>query len=121
MRASFTGFVAVLILLCVPTVALANASRRLTGAEAAHAIRTYEHNYWDGFTNGQTPITISQCKRYNDTHISCLARTIVEEFWAVSRDWVTLSPGGAILVHPGDHLEMWPFRSPAEAIAMAMG
>jgi hypothetical protein len=118
MRAGFTGFVAALILVCISTVALANAPRRLTEAQATHAITTYEHSYWEGFTTSKIPITISQCKRYDDTHISCLARTIVEEFWAFSRDWVILSPNGHILVHSGG-LQMWPFRSSAEALAMA--
>ena len=107
-----TALVGLLIVFCTPAYAT---QRRLSGSEAAHAIRAYEHAYWKELTTLPTPITISQCKRYSATHISCLARIIVDEFWAFSRDWATLSPNGSVVVNPGAHLDMHAFRSPEQA------
>ncbi len=119
-RSGTAGLLAVLSVLSLPPAALGAGRRHLSQAQAEYAITAYEHHYWTVFTKGPIPIRVSQCRRHSATDISCLARTIVEQFWAFSRDWVTLSPHGSIVVSPGG-LQMLAFRSPAEALARASG
>jgi len=107
MRVRSFGFLVVLLILCFPGNAWSHTQGRLSGAEAARAIRRYENNYWKVFPTRESTAVISQCKRYNATHISCLAKVTLRQYWAFSRDWVTLTPKGYVVVHSG-HLALYP-------------
>lgn len=94
-----------MLCLCLPAASLAQAQSHLSSSEARQTILTYEHAYWRPFSSGSVPITLSQCKRYSPTRVSCLARITIPGFLAYSRDWVALSPQGVASDNPGG-LEM---------------
>ena len=88
--------VAWLICFCLPAGALAHGAF-LPKETAEQEVIVYEYLYWDNLT---MPISVSQCHRYNATHVSCLARYELNGYLDFSRDYVHLSHGEPV-VQPG--------------------
>ena len=62
----------VLLAVCFSFPAAASAyGSFLPKAVAEEEVQVYEYLYWDNFT---MPMSVSQCRRHNATHVSCLAR-----------------------------------------------
>jgi hypothetical protein len=87
--------VAWLICVCLPAGASAHGAF-LSKEIAEREVAVYEYLYWDNIT---MPISVSQCHRYNATHVSCLARYELRGYLDFSRDYVSLSHGEPV-VHP---------------------
>jgi len=85
-----------LLCLCLPAVASARGTF-LPKEIAEREVVVYEYLYWEDFT---MPISISQCRRYNATHVSCLARFELRGYLDFSRDYVSLYHGEPV-VDPG--------------------
>jgi hypothetical protein len=87
--------VAFLVCVCLPAGASAQGAF-LPNETAEREVMVYEYLEWDNFT---MPISVSQCHRYNATHVSCLARYELDGYLDFSRDYVSLSHGEPV-VHP---------------------
>jgi hypothetical protein len=85
-----------LVCLCLPAGASAHGAV-LPKEIAEREVEVYEYLYWDNFT---MPISVSQCHRYNATHVSCLARFELNGDLDFSRDYVHLHHGEPV-VDPG--------------------
>jgi len=85
-----------LIGLCLPAAASAQGAY-LAKEVAEQEVVVYEYLYWENTT---MPITVSQCHRYDASHISCLARFELNGYLNFSRDYVSLRHGEPV-VDPG--------------------
>ena len=85
-----------LVCLCLPAGASAHGAV-LPKDIAEREVEVYEYLYWNNFT---MPISVSQCHRYNATHVSCLARFELNGLLDFSRDYVSLHHGEPV-VDPG--------------------
>jgi|GEM_PF-2633955 len=88
--------VMLLICLCLPAAASAQ-SGFLSKEVAEQEVMVYEYLYWENTT---MPISVSQCHRYDATHVSCLARFELNGYVDFSRDYVSLRQGEPV-VDPG--------------------
>jgi hypothetical protein len=88
--------VMVLMCLCLPAAASAQ-SAYLSKEVAGQEVMVYEYLYWENTT---MPISVTQCHRYDATHVSCLARFELNGYLDFSRDYVSLRRGEPV-VEPG--------------------
>jgi len=88
----------VVLLVCLYLPAAVSAHGAFLPKEVAEQeVLVYEYLYWE---NLNMPISVSQCHRYNATHVSCLARYELSGYLDFSRDYVSLHHGEPV-VDPG--------------------
>lgn len=87
---------ALLTCVCLPAGASAHGAFLPKEIAEREAI-VYEYLYWDNLT---MPISVSQCHRYNATHVSCLVRFELSGALNFSRNYVHLYRGEPV-VDPG--------------------